>query len=157
MNEPLIELKLRNIVNGNTPKSITIDKKRYYISKQMIENIRLQEEKNGGILPLIPLIIGGLAAAGSLAGGAAGIAQAVDKNKAQQAALKEEQRHNKELEKAARGEGLPSPIENFIKKLKLADEGKRVLKNVLHNIDDLIEIKETKDGSGIYLSPSMVR
>ena len=39
----------------------------------MIENIQLQEEKNGGILPLISLIIGGIAAAGSVAGGTAGI------------------------------------------------------------------------------------
>ena len=48
----------------------------------MIENIKLQEEKNGGILPLIPLIIGGITA-GSVAGGTAGIVQAVNKNKSE--------------------------------------------------------------------------
>ena len=158
MNNKTVELKLRNIVNKNTPKSITIDKKKYYISRPMLDNIKLQEEKNGGILPLIPLIIGGLAAAGSVAGGAAGIAQAVNKDKSEKAALEEQKRHNEELEKAARGQGIiPDPIETFISKLNLVTEGKKVLKNVLQGIDNLIEIKETKDGSGIYLSPSMVR
>ena len=61
-NNKTVELKLRSIVDKNTPKTITIDKKKYYISKPMIENVQLQEEKNGGILPLIPLIIGGIAA-----------------------------------------------------------------------------------------------
>ena len=150
----IIESKLRNIVDKNTPKFITIDKQKYYISKAKINKIRSEEEKNGGILPLLPLIIGGIAAAGSVAGGTAGIVQAVNKNKTERAALEEQKRHNKELEKAARGEGV---VDNFITKLKLADEGKRVLKNVLTNINDLIQIKETKDGSGIYLSPSMVR
>jgi len=154
VNNKTVELKLRNIIDKNTPKTITINKRKYYISKPMIENIKLQEEKNGGILPLIPLIIGGIAAAGSVAGGTAGIVQAVNKNKAEKAALEEQKRHNRELEKAARGDGI---VDNFISKLNLVDEGKRVLKNVLHNIDDLIQIKETKDGSGIYLNPSMVR
>ena len=78
----------------------------------MIENIKLQEEKNGGILPLIPLIIGGIAATESVAGGTAGIVQAV--NKSEKAALEEQKRHKRELEKVARGEGI---VDNFFSKL----------------------------------------
>ena len=71
-NNKTVELKLRNIVDKNTPKTVTISKKKYNISKPMIENIKLQE-KNGGILPLIPLTIGGIAAVESVAGRTAGI------------------------------------------------------------------------------------
>ena len=39
-NNKTVELKLRNIIDKNTPKSITINKKKYYISKPMIENIK---------------------------------------------------------------------------------------------------------------------
>jgi hypothetical protein len=54
--------------------------------------------KMGGILPLltlIPMILGGLSAAGALAGGAAGIAKAVDDKKASNAANAEQERHKK--------------------------------------------------------------
>lgn len=62
--------------------------------------------KRGGILPLIP-IFAGLSALGSLAGGAAGIAHAVNKTKSAQKQLAEAQRHNKVMEDIAlKGEGL---------------------------------------------------
>lgn len=62
--------------------------------------------KQGGVLPLIP-IFAGLSAIGSLAGGAAGIAQAVNKAKAAQKKLAESQRHNKMMEDIAlKGNGL---------------------------------------------------
>ena len=88
----IIESKLRNIVDKNTPKYITIDKQKYYISKAKINKIRSEEEKNGGILPLLPLIIGGIAAAGSVAGGTAGIVQAVNKSKTERATLEEQKK-----------------------------------------------------------------
>ncbi|KAK9731983.1 hypothetical protein QE152_g13195 [Popillia japonica] len=56
--------------------------------------------KHGGVLPLIPLFAG-LSAIGSLAGGAAGIATAVNKAKAAQKKLAESQRHNKMMEDIA--------------------------------------------------------
>lgn len=62
--------------------------------------------KQGGILPLIP-IFAGLSALGSLAGGAAGIAQAVNKAKSAQKQLQESERHNKTMEAIAlKGKGL---------------------------------------------------
>ena len=54
--------------------------------------------KRGGILPLLPL----LGVLGSLAGGAAGIAKAVNDNKAAQHQLQEMQRHTRSME----GRGL---------------------------------------------------
>jgi len=64
--------------------------------------------KMGGILPLltlIPLILGGLSAAGALAGGAAGIAKTVQNKQANDAANAEAARHNREVE-AQLGSGL---------------------------------------------------
>lgn len=58
--------------------------------------------KFGGFLPLIP-IFAGLSALGGLAGGAAGIAQAVNRTKAAQEQLKESQRHNQTMEAIALG------------------------------------------------------
>jgi hypothetical protein len=61
-----------------------------------------KDEKTGGILPLLPLlaaIFGGLTAAGSTAGAVANSVLQAKKNE-------EEQRHNLEVEKIARGDGL---------------------------------------------------
>lgn len=61
--------------------------------------------KVGGFLPLIP-IFAGLSAAGGLAGGAAGIAKAVQAIKSAQERLKELRRHNKKMEELCIGRGL---------------------------------------------------
>lgn len=61
--------------------------------------------KTGGILPLIP-IFAGLSALGSLAGGAVGIAKAVNEYQAAKQNLKESQRHNKMMESIALGKGV---------------------------------------------------
>lgn len=68
-----------------------------------------QMKKTGGILPLlslIPLIMGGVSAAGALAGGAAGIAKAVDDAKASKRAQAEAERHNRAVEAQLKGSGL---------------------------------------------------
>ena len=67
--------------------------------------------KMGGflpLLPLIPMILGGLSAAGALAGGAAGIAKAVQDKQANDVANAEAARHNREVEAqlSAAGSGL---------------------------------------------------
>jgi len=61
--------------------------------------------KVGGVLPLIP-IFAALSATGALAGGAAGIAKAVNDAKAAQRQLQESERHNKTMEAIALGKGL---------------------------------------------------
>ena len=73
------------------------------------ENIQIPRvlpiPKTGGILPLIPLFAG-LSAVGVLAGGAAGIAKAVNDSKAAKQQLEKNRRHNKTMESIAMGKGL---------------------------------------------------
>lgn len=75
--------------------------KRKIISKPRIIPI----PKTGGFLPLIP-IFAGLSALGTLSGGAAAIAKAVNDSRAAAAQLKESQRHNETMESIAIGKGL---------------------------------------------------
>lgn len=58
--------------------------------------------KTGGLLPLIPLFAG-LSALGTLSGGAAGIAKAINDAKAANQKLEESKRHNKTMEAIALG------------------------------------------------------
>ena len=161
MKDEIIEQKLRNIVNSDKPKYIIIDGKKIYVSRPKIDQIK-QKEKQGGIFPLIPLIIGGIAAAGSVAGGAAGIAKAVDDKKAHDLRQKEQERHNKELEKAARGDGFNKSKTNYYSAEKAIKEfsnmiesldkrEKRALKNTMDNLADFIKIE--KKGDGLFLNP----
>ena len=81
-----LETKIRNIIDNKTPKSITYEGKKVYISKDKIQEIRdfENENKKGGILPLaalLPLIFGCLTAAGATAGG---VTTAVQKAKESQ-------------------------------------------------------------------------
>lgn len=61
--------------------------------------------KTGGFLPLIP-IFAGLSAAGSLAGGAAGITKAINDYKSSKKRLEEAERHNRRMEELCIGKGL---------------------------------------------------
>lgn len=61
--------------------------------------------KVGGFLPLIP-IFAGLSALGALAGGASGIAKAVNDASAAKKQLEESKRHNQKMEDIAVGKGL---------------------------------------------------
>lgn len=61
--------------------------------------------KKGGFIFTLPAILAAVGAAGSLAGGAAGIATAVNKKKAADRMLEETKRHNLVLEKK-QGSGL---------------------------------------------------
>lgn len=73
------------------------------VRKSSIPRIIPIPKKRGGFLPLL---FAGLSALGALAGGAAGIAGAVNKAKTAQKNLEETQRHNKEMEKIAVGKGM---------------------------------------------------
>ena len=82
MKELTAHQKLENIVRAGKPKMIRHEGKTYYISKKKIKEC----EKEGGILPLltlIPLIAGGVSAAGGVAGAAAGVAKAVNEKNGQ--------------------------------------------------------------------------
>lgn len=57
-----------------------------------------EEVKRGGFVFTVPALLAGLGAAGSLAGGAAGIATAINKKSAGDKLLAETKRHNKAME-----------------------------------------------------------
>lgn len=62
--------------------------------------------KVGGFLPFLIPLFAGLSATGAIAGGAAGIAKAVNDAKSAKQALEESQRHNRKMEDIALGKGL---------------------------------------------------
>lgn len=74
-------------------------------NKKKSKFISMEEAKKGGFIFTLPTILAGIGAAGSLAGGAASIANAVNKSKAQEKQLVEIQRHNKAMETKS-GKGL---------------------------------------------------
>ena len=74
---------------------------RLKISMAQLNAFMKSKTKEGGFLPLIPLIIGGLTAAGTVAGASAGIADAVHNKKAQDKQIAEQKRHNKVKESEA--------------------------------------------------------
>ena len=147
MKESTLHQKLENIVSAGKPKTIKINGKNIYISKKKI----IECEKEGGILPLltlIPLIAGGVSAAGAVAGGTAGIVKAVNDKKAADEELAEQRRHNLEMEKKTGG----NYIKNFVQVLPIDDEAKQTLEEFLENISDVIGVKPKK-GNGLYLNP----
>ena len=151
MKESTLHQKLENIVRAGKPKTIRHEGKTYYISKEKIREC----EKEGGILPLltlIPLIAGGVSAAGAVAGAAAGIAKAVNDKKAPDEELAEQRRHNLEMEKKTGG-NLKEHIKNFVQATQMENEAKKVVKKFLRNISDVIEVKPDKEGNGLYLNP----
>jgi hypothetical protein len=139
-----------------------------YINKERLKEINNYvnehpEMKEGGILPLLPLILGGLTALGSVAGGTAAIVKSVSDTKYNNAKIEEEQRHNKELESAARGNGiylnpykdghgLKELLREFTSKLKIDPVGQKTIRNFLKNLSDYVDISKQKNGNGIYLS-----
>ena len=117
-----------------------------------LKNI-IPPHKEGGFLPLIPLILGGISALGALTGGVAGITKTVLDKKAQDVKNEEEQRHNREMEDIARGKGLYlSPfVKDVVNGSGLDVVGKKMLRNVLRNLSTHFKIEHR--GNGIYLSP----
>lgn len=165
MKNETLERKLSDIVRNGKAKSIKVDGKSYYIKNKLIAECK----KEGGLLPLaalIPLIASGIGAAGGVAGGAAGIAKAVNDKKAQDAELKEQKRHNREMEKAVgrgyhyvKGEGISNKysgdgIKDFVRSLGLDKEAKKVIKDFFRNLSEKIQIEPT-EGGGLFLSPYM--
>ena len=64
------------------------------LSKTQIQQLT----KHGGFLPLLPLILGGLSAIGSLAAGGSQIAKAINQSKSNKLQLDETKRHNEMIE-----------------------------------------------------------
>lgn len=173
--EPIV-LKLSKKIfdNGNTVLPLTkaeglnvIKNKsfHYNLSKNKIKLFKLQEQKEGGLLPLIPLILGGISALGALTGGASAIAKTVIDKKANDARLEEQIRHDKEIEnnlkegnciKEVSSNGLflqpykGECIKSFVNSSKLDASGKKCLRCFLKNLSSHMRIE--KQGDGLYIS-----
>ena len=125
------------------------------------------ETKEGGILPLaalLPLIFGGIAAAGGTAGGIASAVKAANDKAKNDLELEEQRRHNKVVEESIKGNGiflnpykgkaLKEILIPVIDKIDgVEQEGKKQIKNVIKSLTPFFKIHEVKDGSGIYLKP----
>lgn len=121
-------------------------------------------EKTGGLLPLLallPLIFGGIGAAGGVAGGVASAVSAVNNAKAAAAAQAETERHNREVEaqlKTGTGAGGGGIISDFVGKAPVIGS---FFKPLLQKIGlGTNECKKVMNGScvhlgeGLFLRPS---
>jgi hypothetical protein len=120
-----------------------------------------QLEKTGGLLPLLallPLIFGGLGAAGGVAGGVASAVSAAKNAKAAAAAQAETERHNREIEDQLKtGTGV---VSDFVGKTPLIGSFlKPLLQKLGLGIKDCNKIKNggcvclKKFGKGLYMRP----
>ena len=93
--KPSLSKTNKKMVKGNC--TVCNKMKSCFVSKEQI--------KKGGFVFTLPAILAAVGAAGSLAGGAAGVATAVNKKKAADRMLEEQKRHNLALEKKS-GTGI---------------------------------------------------
>ena len=134
-----------------------------FIKKKITGN-GLDIEKNGGILPFLPLILAGIGAAGATAGGVAGAVSAANSKAKNDLELAEQRRHNREVERLTYGNGvylnpykgkslkdILSPIVDKIDGLET--EGKKSVRKTIKALSPFFKIFESKDGNGLYLSP----
>ena len=163
MNEKL-ETRLRNIIDNNTPKSITHNGKKVYISKDKIQEIKKleKEKKEGGILPLVallPLIFGGLTAAGATAGGVATVVQKAKESQKNDAEKKLAQVMAEKIQTGSgsgifldkyQGQGITKYLKNSCKddgRSPLSSAQNKNIKQVLKKLGKGdIEISTTGDG-----------
>ena len=125
--------------------------KKYYISREIIDNIKDKQTKEEGTFSLLPILAG--IAAGSVSGGAAGIANAVQDKQAHNA----QKAHDNRVEQLQKGEGMFLPeyqkgnglsgVKAFVDKTGLDVVGKKLRKtlkplsnklNIIVKGDDLI-------------------
>jgi hypothetical protein len=144
------ELKLNQYIKDGKPRTVTHDKKKAYLSKPKISELQnKQKEHEGGIIPLLtllPLIFGGLGAAGGVAAGAAKIAESVNnakhnKNKEEIEKQKlEEMRRAVSPEDKKAGAGLLSD---------LAGKVEGIPQDVLNWLTSNFKISKEKKGNGL--------
>ena len=148
------------LTKGDSKKVINNKSFLYTLSKPKMKYIKL-DEKTGGFLP-IPLLLGILGGLATATTAGATVAKTVLDKKTNDERLKEEQRHNLELEKTlnASGDGMyiqpwnngaSVVVKEFAKTSKLDDLGQRTLRCFLKNLHNKVKIE--KHANGIYLSP----
>ena len=114
------------------------------------------------MLALLPLIFGGLGAAGAVAGG---VASAV--NSAKQSQLADAQRKAIENRGSGmmlnpyhgsglfldpyQGRGIADFLKQLLNQSGVEEEGKKAIKNILKNLSDGVNVRA--EGNGLFLSP----
>ncbi|ESO88558.1 hypothetical protein LOTGIDRAFT_165341 [Lottia gigantea] len=152
MKPETLVMKIIEAMETNSPTLITYNGKKVHITQKIIDKYkhckvrddidleRIDENltKKGGFLPLI---FAGLAAAGATAGGAAGIAKAVNDKKAEAAANAEARRHNLAMESEARGGSGVGDILGTVKEFgqRFGEETKKTVKEGLSKLIDKID------------------
>ncbi|ESO99375.1 hypothetical protein LOTGIDRAFT_158462 [Lottia gigantea] len=160
MKPETLVMKIIEAMETNSPTLITYNGKKVHITQKIIDKYkhckvrddidleRIDENltKKGGFLPFLPLIFAGLAAAGATAGGAAGIAKAVNDKKAEAAANAEARRHNLAMEREARGGSGVGDILGTVKEFgqRFGEETKKTVKEGLSKLIDKIDTGEMK-------------
>ena len=159
--EPLVlRLKVPSFVNGNINlplsknEALSVSKNKAFYYSFNKSKIKLMKISEGGIFPLIPLILGGITALGALTGGASSIAKTVLDNKINNEKLAEEKRYHDELLK---GEGLylnpwkaGEGMKEFVNSSNLDPVGKKTLRSIFKNLSKNFKIE--RQGQGLYLS-----
>ncbi|ESO91866.1 hypothetical protein LOTGIDRAFT_163227 [Lottia gigantea] len=145
--------KIIEAIEKESPTTITCNGKKINITKKLIDKYKYckvrddidleridANAKEGGFLPLLPLIFAGITAAGVATGG---ISAAV------------RYRHNLKMEKLAKGSGVGEMI-GTIKEFgkRFGEETKKTVKQGLNYLADSIDTGEVKvkhKGNGIFL------
>ena len=159
MKDSTLEKKLRRIVDEGKPKTVIIYGKRIHASKKKLREIK-DQEREGGIFPLIP-IFAGIAAAGSIAGGSAAIANAVNSKKTQDAQLEQKRAHDDRVERLLQGKGIYLPeyqkgngfsegIKAFAEKSGLSNAASKILRTALKPLSDKLNV--IVQGEGLILT-----
>jgi hypothetical protein len=122
--------------------------------------LKEDDDKKGGIIPILPILAGITALAG-LTGAVSGVAKNFLDKRTNDMKQEEDKRHNMEMEKIAKGDGLflnpwkgygmSLDVKDFVNGSDLDDIGKKSLRNILKNLSTHFKIE--KKGKGLFLSP----
>ena len=173
------ELQLREIIKSDKSKSFHHEGKRYWVGKKVKQELKnkLSEEKEGGFLPLIP-ILAGLASVAAISGGVATTvakAKEAEKNNLEIDRLKKEKGSGLflNIDKNETGEGIflnkgkgifldnykgkgiSDFLKEHVKNSDLSESDKKIIIQVLKTLKNgcKCKVKEGKRGNGIFLKP----
>jgi len=129
-----------------------------HFNKQFIDSQNENKMRTGGFLPLLtqlPLIFGGLGAAGGVASGVASAVSSANNAKAQNKAQTETERHNRELESQLKqGNGI---ISDKVDKIPVINWLTPLLKKIGLGINECDRVMKGDCvclGKGLYIGPS---
>ena len=152
--------KIKDIITTGKPATVAYKGDKVYISKKKISEIRemldeTEEEKEGGVLPLVallPLIFGGVSAAAAAAGGVATIVKNVKEGQLADA-----------MKNKIQGDGLylnpfqGKGVTKYLRTITKENKDKSCYKNIKEMLKKLgkgkVEMRINKKGTGLFLAP----